>query len=101
VKARIGLGVAAGVLLLLSSAAHALLGWPQFGAALADAGLDGQTVGALAVGWYFGSVSMLAFGVIVLAAAVDAARGRPVAVAPLWIIAGGYLGRAGRRSEPS
>lgn len=60
-------------------------------AALDDAGAGAPLVGALAAGWLFGSVSMLAFGCIVLSDGLDAARGRPVATRPLWIIAAAYL----------
>jgi len=55
-----------GGFLLLSSLAHALLGWPPIRAELEQAGVDGNLIGAIAVGWYFGSVAMAAFGVIVL-----------------------------------
>ena len=75
------LGLVAGLLLIASSAAHAFLGWPPFGAALAEAGIEGDIIGALAVGWYFGSTAMLVFGVIVLAAAFEGGTRRRAASA--------------------
>lgn len=84
-------GFAGGALLVLSSLAHAFLGWPPFRAALRAADVDARLAGALAVGWYFGSVAMLTFGVIVLRAAwklsedAESARGpvKPIAIAYL------------------
>jgi hypothetical protein len=60
--------LAAGLLLLVSSLAHSLLGWPQIRPQLVAAGGPEDLVGALAVGWHFGGVAMAAFGVIVLLA---------------------------------
>ena len=54
------------VLLLLGSLAHALLGWPPIRDALERAGVADDLIGGLAVGWYFGSVAMAAFGVILV-----------------------------------
>jgi hypothetical protein len=85
------LGGISALLLVASSAAHAFLGWPAFEDALARQGVDGATRGALAVGWYFGSVAMLVFGVIVLSDTAMIWRGRPVDPKHLWAIAGGYI----------
>lgn len=60
------LGVVAGPLLLLSAVAHALLGRPAMSAALADVGAGEELAGPLAVGWYFGSMAMLVFALVVL-----------------------------------
>jgi hypothetical protein len=60
--------VAAGLLLVLSSAAHAGLGWPLMASELAKTSAPPDLTSGLAVGWYFGSVAMLAFGVIALVA---------------------------------
>jgi len=90
-KARAGIGIAAGALLALSSLAHAFLGWPALRPALQAAQVDERLIGALAVGWYFGSVAMLVFGVIVLQAALRAARGHQVETAPVRAIAVAYV----------
>lgn len=80
----------AALLLLASALAHAFLGWPHLHEDLVRDGASRGLIGALSVGWHFGSVCMAAFGLIALAAAVDAWRARPVAAAPLWIVAFAY-----------
>ncbi len=89
--ARPWLGFGTGILLVLSSGAHAFLGWPQFAPALESAGLDADFIAALAVGWYFGSMAMLVFGLIVLLAAGTAGKRKYVPADVCWIIAAGYL----------
>jgi hypothetical protein len=85
-KARTLIGVAGGALLLASGLAHAFLGWPAMAAALAAVEASEDLSGALAVGWYFGSMAMLVFGMIVLGIAIRKAD--PCAVR---FIAIGYL----------
>jgi hypothetical protein len=72
--------------LLLSSLAHAFLGWPAMRQALADAGAGEEIAGALAMGWLFGSMAMVVFGLVVLRTATRDAD--PCAVR---FIAVGYL----------
>jgi hypothetical protein len=55
-----------GILLVASAGAHAFAGWPPLRALLVQAENDPELVAGLTVGWYFGSVAMLAFGVVVL-----------------------------------
>lgn len=86
------LGILTALLLVASAAAHAFLGWPAFRGPLAAAQVDADVVAALSIGWYFGSVSMLGFGVIVLHQALRRRAGRPVQPGPLWAIAVLYLG---------
>ncbi len=90
IKARAIAGVTGGLLLVVSSAAHTFAGWPQLRGVLTGAGVDPAIVGALAVGWVFGSVSMLAFGVIVLRAGIRMARGREFDRAPVIVIGSIY-----------
>jgi hypothetical protein len=68
--------VAAGLLLVLSSAAHAGLGWPMMASELAKTSAPEDLTSGLAVGWYFGSVAMLAFGVIALIAGFSGVTAR-------------------------
>ncbi len=89
-KIRAILGMLAGLLLVTSAGTHAFLGWPPFRELLGDAGVDADVIAALSVGWYFGSVAMLAFGAIVLLAAAHALRGERAATGSLWVIAGAY-----------
>jgi len=84
-------GLFSGFVLVASAGAHAFLGWPQFKAVFEGAGLSAGMIAALSIGWYFGSVAMLAFGVIVLQQAVRRLRGQPIQPGPLWTISALYL----------
>lgn len=90
-KGRAYLGVATGAVLVVSSLAHAFLGWPSLRPALDTGGVDANVIGAMAIGWYFGSVAMAAFGAIVLVWAVKLRRGQAVDMAPVWIMALAYV----------
>ena len=85
-KARITLGFLSGALLILSAGAHAFLGWPAMSDALAEVGAGADLSGALAVGWYFGSMAMLVFGLVVLGVTIRRGDRRAVR-----FIALGYL----------
>ncbi len=89
-KTRAVLGFLASLLLIASAFAHALLGWPPFRSALEEAGVAADVIAALEVGWYFGSLAMLAFGAIVFLAAARAIRGERAANGSLWIIGAAY-----------
>ncbi len=89
-KVRAVLGFIASLLLIASAFAHAVLGWPPFQSTLEQAGVDADVTAALEVGWYFGSVAMLAFGAIVFLAALRAIRGQRAATGSLWIIGASY-----------
>jgi hypothetical protein len=90
-RLRIAVGLLAGVLLILSSAAHVLLGWKQLGIALAAAHTAPDLITALSIGWHFAGAAMLAFGCIVLVTFFDAMRRRPVSFRPVGFIALVYL----------
>lgn len=85
------LGFVTGLLLIASGGAHALLGWPPFHSALKNAGIDADVIGAIAAGWYFGSISMVAFGLIILHQAIRRLRGSAIQAGPLWTISAAYL----------
>jgi len=91
-KLKSGLGFFCSGLLIFSAAAHAFLGWPPLHVELMAHHVDGDLINALKIGWYFGSVSMLAFGIIVLWFALKIIRKETVSLAPILIIAAGYLG---------
>jgi len=84
-------GILSGLILVASAGAHGLLGWSPFEEALESAKVDGEVVAALSIGWYFGSASMLGFGVIVLHQATRLLRGRPVQSGPVSTISVLYL----------
>lgn len=83
--------LAAGALMVLSSFAHGILGWPPLQSELRRAAAGEDLLGALAVGWYFGSVAMLTFGGIVLVSGLRLKRGDRSGVAPVRFIAVCYL----------
>jgi hypothetical protein len=90
-RLRAPLGLLAGVLLIVSSAAHSLLGWRQLGIALAATQAPADLVTGLSIGWHFAGLAMFAFGCIALVTFADALRGRPVSFRPAAIIALVYL----------
>lgn len=90
-RLRISIGLLAGVLLVLSSAAHLLLGWKQLKIALEATHAPADLVTGLAIGWHFAGVAMLAFGVIVLFTFAEAFKRRPVSFRPVGFIALVYL----------
>jgi hypothetical protein len=69
----VALGGALGVLLALP---HAFLGWPPIADTLLAAGIDPDLVAGISVGWYFGSLSMVASGAVVLVASTSIATHR-------------------------
>ena len=90
-RARIIVGIIAGLLLLASSVAHSVLGWRQLGVELARANAPADLITGLMIGWQFAGAAMVAFAVIALWHFVDALRRRPVSLRPVIIIALVYL----------
>ena len=62
--------------IFLSAFAHAGPGWKALREALQE-GTDPAILGAVGVGWHFGSVSMATFGLLGLLSAVQMRRGQP------------------------
>jgi hypothetical protein len=77
--------IAGGLSILLSSIPHALLGWPPAAARLQDAGVDADAIAGIAVGWYFGSVAMIALGAAALVSAPQVSTARWAWRVPLAI----------------
>lgn len=90
-KARDVAGVIASVLILLSSAAHTLLGWKALSAELEAAHVQGNLLLGLRLGWYFGGLAMLLLGVILLALFGARLRGESRPLLPATVVAIGYL----------
>jgi hypothetical protein len=90
-KTRIALGYLAGVILVLSSAAHSLMGWPGIRAALARTNAPADLVAGMKMAWYFGALAMLLFGVIIIALFRGAQQGRPLPALVVPAIGLGYL----------
>jgi hypothetical protein len=80
----------AGALLVLSSAAHSLLGWRVQRAALEAARAPADLILGLGFGWQFAGLAMLTFGVIVLLSFTQVLRRRPVSLRPVLAIGVAY-----------
>lgn len=90
-------GLVAGVVILLSAAAHARSGWDTYAALVRDpetaANVERDVVGGLYAGWIWGSFAMAAFGCIVLRQAWCGWRRRAVdraVVAAISLAFGGF-----------
>ncbi len=90
-KARAALGLVAGGMLLLSSGAHTLLGWPSQAGELAKTTTPAELATGLEIGWKWGGVAMLAFGIMVVATFMKRLRGERVWMLPAALIAVSYL----------
>ena len=77
----------AAALLILGAGAHAVKGWTLMREVLGAQPPSAGLMGVLSAGWQLGSVSLLAFGLLVLVAGLARWRGQPVASATLWIVA--------------
>lgn len=84
-------GLLGGGLLLASSLAHGLLGWPPMREALQAASADPDLIGGLGAGWHWGSFSMAGFGAIVVAIALQQLRGGRPSTLPVGLIALTYV----------
>lgn len=92
-RLRTTLVVAAGLVLIASSAAHSLLGWPSLGVRLAAVRAPADLIDGLAMGWHFAGLAMLTFGLLALWLASIAQR--PVSVRfPVGLIGVAYIGFA-------
>jgi hypothetical protein len=94
-KARDIVGVIAAALMLLSSAAHVLLGWKALSAELEAAHVQGELLLGLRIGWYFGGVAMLLLGIILLTLFAARLRGERRPLLPAAVVALGYLAFGG------
>jgi hypothetical protein len=90
-RTRCYIGLLTGVLLILSSAAHSLLGWPPQREALLANHSAPELVFNLGIAWNFGGVAIFTFGCITLATFVRALRGRTYSLMPTALIGITYL----------
>jgi hypothetical protein len=65
-KLRSGLGLLAAAIVLLSSFAHSILGWRALGGELAKTNTPADLVTGLEIGWRWGGIAMVPFGLILL-----------------------------------
>lgn len=79
-----------GLLFVLSSGAHGILGWRMVHQALLDARTPVDVIDTVRLGWHFGSVAMAAFGVIVLLA-WNTMRGGGRPLLPATVVSAAYV----------
>jgi len=91
-RVRAVLGLIASLIMIFSSAMHSLLGWSWLRGQLAAARVPPDLTFGLKVGWQFGGVAMLAFGLILLALFVKRLRGESVSSLAAVVVAVAYLG---------
>jgi hypothetical protein len=84
------LAIVAAVILVSSSGAHSLLGWPALRARMAADNVPADLVGGLAMGWHFAGLSMLVLGLLVLWLVAADRRGVTNVALPLQLIGGAY-----------
>jgi len=85
------LGLAGGAMMVLSSAAHSLLGWKELRAALGQTTAPDDLIRSLGFGWHFGGAAMLAFGCIVVALFARRLKGAAVSSMPAIVIGATYV----------
>ena len=90
-RSRLAVGFLAGALLVASGLMHSLLGWREMRAAFSPTGAPPDLVAGLAVPWHFAGLSMVTFGVLVIAGFMGAARRREGSLRTPRIIALAYV----------
>ena len=90
-KLRSVLGLLAGAILVLSSGAHTFLGWQALGAELAKTKAPAELVTGLEIGWRWGGVAILVFGIIVVATFLKRYRGEPASTFAPALVSVAYI----------
>ena len=99
-KSRDALGLLAGVMLVVSSGAHSILGWRGLRGELADAKVPADLMLGLQIGWQFGGAAMLMLGVVLFVTFGQRLRGTNTplllakAVAVTYLVFGAWALRA-------
>jgi hypothetical protein len=89
-KARNILGVLTGIVLILSSGAHAFLGWKAMRDQLVAINAPDDLITGLGIGWNFGGFAIFLFGCILLGVFIPRLRGQMTALWPARLIGIGY-----------
>ena len=84
------LTLVAAVIVILSSGAHSLLGWPGLRTQLAAASAPAALIDGLAMGWHFGGMMMLVIGVVILWLVAVGRDGTTNVWLPLFVIGLAY-----------
>jgi hypothetical protein len=90
-KWRATVGLVASLILILSSGAHSILGWNALSAKLAATNAPADLVSGLHIGWEFGGIAMLAFGIIALTIFLRRLRGEAASTLPTIVIGVFYV----------
>jgi hypothetical protein len=90
-RARLILGIVAGLMLLASSVAHTWLGWKSLAERLSHANIPPDLQAGLHIGWAFGGAAMVILGVIVIATFVGRLRGDKPPLLPVAVTAVIYM----------
>jgi TRAP-type C4-dicarboxylate transport system permease small subunit len=86
------LGSIAGALMLLSAVPHGVLGWPAMRDQLAGAGVAGELLDGVRMGWLFGSVMMAGAGVALLLLFRARQRDARASLTPALALGAAYAG---------
>ena len=84
-------GLFAAAILVLSSGAHSFLGWKALEPRIAAVGTPADLITGLRMGWQFGGVAMLAFGIIAASIFIQRLRGANVSSFPVVVIGVVYV----------
>jgi len=90
-RARLILGIVAGLMLLASSVAHTWLGWKTLAERLSRANVPPDLLAGLHIGWVFGGAAMVMLGIIVIATFVGRLRGAKPPLLPVAVTAVIYM----------
>jgi len=90
-RARLILGVIAGLMLLASSAAHSILGWRSLAEQLANTNVSSDLLTGLRIGWMFGGAAMVVLGFVAVTTFVDRLRGGKAPLSHVIAIAVVYM----------
>jgi hypothetical protein len=90
-RARLFLGILAGVILLASSVAHTWLGWNSLAERLARTNVPPDLQAGLHIGWTFGGAAMVILGFVAVTTFVDRLRGGRAPLSQVIAIAIVYM----------
>ncbi len=90
-RPRISLGIFVGAIIVASSAAHSLIGWPQLSARLVATHAPPDLITGLKIGWHFAGLAMFTFGAVVIWTFHNFLMSRAVSLRPAQIIGLVYL----------
>jgi hypothetical protein len=91
-RSRDALGLLAGLMLIVSSGAHSILGWRGLHGELAAAHVPADLVLGLQIGWQFGGAAMLMLGVVLFVMFRQRLRGTNTPLLLAKAVAVTYLG---------